>query len=204
MNARPWTPESRDALLTRVTALTAGTAVAGAVGALGLGAALAATTHAKSVARTTTSSSAAAATGSSSTGSAAASTVTPRVVAPRQVKVQVLNGIGVAGAARSVADKLSSAGFDVVAIGNAPGGQVSASTIVYAPTEIAAARTLAAATGVGTGSPTGTGSVVTLVIGPDWTGALPAAASSSGGTAPVPVQAPQYASGPVVATSGGS
>jgi hypothetical protein len=185
-----------------VTALTAGTAVAGAVGALGLGAALAATTHAKSVARTTTSSSAPAPTGSTASG--AGTTTTPRTVAPRQVRVQVLNGLGVAGAARAVADQLSSAGFDVVAIGNAPGGQVSASTIVYAPAEIAAARTLAAATGVGTGSPTGTGSVVTLVIGPDWTGALPATASGSGGTAPAPVPAPQNAGGPVVATSGGS
>ncbi len=199
MNARPWTPESRDALLTRVTALTAGTAVAGAVGALGLGAALAATTHPKSVARTPTSSAVPA-----TTGPGAVSTTTPREAAPRQVRVQVLNGIGVAGAARAVGDQLSSAGFDVVAIGNAPGGQVSASEIVYAPAEIAAAQTLAAATGVGTGSPTGTGSVVTLVIGPDWTGALPAGASGSGGTAPAPVPVQQNAAGPVVATSGGS
>jgi len=40
-----WTSDHRDALLNRVTALTAGTAVVGAVGAVALGAGLQAGTH---------------------------------------------------------------------------------------------------------------------------------------------------------------
>ena len=44
MTRHGWSAEHRDALLSRVTLLTAGTAVAGAVGAVALGAGLAAAT----------------------------------------------------------------------------------------------------------------------------------------------------------------
>ena len=44
MTRHGWSADHRDALLTRVTALTAGTAVVGAVGAVALGAGLAAAT----------------------------------------------------------------------------------------------------------------------------------------------------------------
>ena len=47
MTARHWTSRHRDDLLTRVTVLTAGTAVLGAVGATGLAVGLAATAHPK-------------------------------------------------------------------------------------------------------------------------------------------------------------
>ena len=197
VNARPWTPESRDALLTRVTALTAGTAVAGAVGAVGLGAVFAVTTHPKTVTRTATRTSAAAPTGSSAATKS-------RTLAPSQVRVQVLNGLGVTGAARAVGDQLTAAGFDVVGVGNAPGGIVSASVIVYPPGETDAARLLAGATGVNAVSPSGAGSVLTLVIGPDWTGTLPNQSSSSqSNVAPAPAPQQASSSGSVV-VSGGS
>ncbi len=191
MTARPWTPESRDALLTRVTALTAGTAVAGAVGAVGLGAAFAVTTHPKSVSRTTTGTSAAA----PATSGVASTTTKARTVSPSQVRVQVLNGLGVAGAARAVADQLTASGFDVVGIGNAPGGAVSASVIVYPPAETEAVRLLAVATGVSAVSPSGTGSVLTLVIGPDWTGTLPAQSNVSQNNVAAPVAPAQNGGG---------
>lgn len=199
MSARPWTPESRDALLTRVTALTAGTAVAGAVGAVGLGAAFAVTTHPKTVSRTATRPSATA----PASGSGAATTTTSSALAPSQVRVQVLNGVGIAGAARAVADQLSAAGFDVVGIGNAPGGTVSSSVIVYPRAETSAVRLLAVATGVTAVSPSATGSVLTLVIGPDWSGTLPAQSSSQNNVAAPPAP-PQSSGGGSVVVSGGS
>lgn len=50
MTPRPWTARHRDAMLTRVTVLTAGTAVLGTVGAVGIGVALALTSHPKAAA----------------------------------------------------------------------------------------------------------------------------------------------------------
>jgi hypothetical protein len=207
VSARHWTPESRDALLTRVTALTAGTAVAGCVGALGLGAAFAATTHAKTVTHK--------AAGTSNTAPAVPATspvTTPAkpVVAPAQVKVEVLNGMGIAGVAHAVAAQLTAAGFDVVSIGNAPGSPVNASGIIYSPDQAAAFRTLSKATGVTLSASSGTSSVLVLVVGPDWTGALPAAQSNQSGQGSSnnnyaqPPAAPQNGNGGGTTTSGGS
>lgn len=199
MNARPWTPESRDALLARVTALTAGTAVVGAVGAVGLGAAFAVTTHPKVVTRK-------AASTTTATVNRPAAATNPTAVAPGKVQVQVLNGVGTPGAARAVADQLTAAGFNVVAIGNAPGTPVSASAIIYPASQAGAFRTLAAATGVNVAAATGTGSTLTLVIGPDWAGSLPAAQSqSNSATLAQPPAPPQnVGGGGVVVSSGGS
>ena len=47
MNPRPWTSDHRDALLLRVTVLTACTAVVGAVGAVGIGVGMAEATQPK-------------------------------------------------------------------------------------------------------------------------------------------------------------
>lgn len=204
MNPRPWTAESRDALLTRVTVLTAGTAVAGAVGAVGLGAALAVGTHYASAthktARATTSSRAA------QPVAQAPSTAKPKDVAPGRVQVQVLNGTGVAGAARAAANDLIAAGFNVVGIGNAPGAPVSATTITYSPAQAGALRTLAAATGVTASSSSGSGSVLVLTIGPDWTGSAPAApvAQSNQSYNPPPAPPANNGGGGGTVVSGGS
>jgi hypothetical protein len=88
--------------------------------------------------------------------------------------VRVLNGTGVAGAARAAAGDLTAQGFTVVGVGNAPGGTVSATTISYASAEIGAARTLAELTGVSSLVADGTGSVIVLTVGPDWSGSVPA------------------------------
>jgi hypothetical protein len=173
MTARHWTPDHRDALLTRVTAITTGTAVVGCVGALGLAVGFATTAHASTPASKAASST------SPSTG-VGSGTTTPSggsgsrtAVDPSQVQVQVLNGVGIAGAARLVADQLRSAGFDVVGIGNAA-RTVSQSGIIYSPEQAAAFRTLSGATGVTLSSSQGTGAALILVVGQDWQGALPA------------------------------
>ena len=55
MTPRPWTARHRDAMLTRVTVLTAGTAVLGTVGAVGIGVAIALTSQPKAATARTTS-----------------------------------------------------------------------------------------------------------------------------------------------------
>jgi hypothetical protein len=199
MTARPWTPDHRDALLTRVRAITTGTAVAGCVGALGLAIGFATTAHATTpatkAAGPSTSSGTTTPGGSADSGSRTrpGSSSASAAVAPSQVQVQVLNGVGIAGAARLVAEQLRSAGFDVIGIGNAS-RMVATSGIVYSPDQVAAFRTLSDATGVTLSSAQGTGTTLTLVVGQDWQGALPAAQaapqavpqgrSNGGGTGP--------------------
>ncbi len=203
MTARHWTPDHRDALLTRVTAITTGTAVVGCVGALGLAVGFATTAQATtpttkaagSSSRTsTTVPSGTAGVGSGATGSGSSASGT--TVDPSQVQVQVLNGVGIAGAAHLVADQLRSAGFNVVGIGNAA-RTVGQSGIIYSPDQAAAFRTLSSATGVTLSSTQGTGAALILVVGPDWQGALPAPQAVSQG------RSNGGGNGPA-ATSGGS
>jgi hypothetical protein len=175
MTARHWTPDHRDALLTRVTAITTGTAVVGCVGALGLAVGFATTAHASTPATKSASSTVPA----KSTGVGTATTTpaggsgTGKAVDPSQVQVEVLNGVGIAGAAHLVADQLRSQGFNVVGIGNAP-RTVGQSGIIYSSDQAAAFRTLSSATGVTLSSTQGTGAALILVVGQDWQGALPA------------------------------
>ncbi len=201
MNPRPWTSENRDALLSRVTVLTAGTAVVGAVGAGVLGVGLAAGTHYKTAAVKTPVS----ATQAQSESDDGPVVVAPRVVAPDKVQVQVLNGTGIPGAAHAVASQLSAAGFDVVGIGNAPSSPVGATSIVYPPEQAGALRTLVASTGVSASSASGTGEVLVLTVGPDWAGALPARTTTKPRATYNPPVAPVSGNGNANnATSGGS
>jgi LCP family protein required for cell wall assembly len=93
-------------------------------------------------------------------------------VAPKAIRVRVLNGTGTAGAASKAASALRAAGFDVVGVGNAPGSPVTASTITYPTDYTESARTLAFATSIATSTQSGSGRVLTVVVGPDWTGKL--------------------------------
>ena len=204
MSARPWTPESRDALLGRVTALTTGTAVVGCVGALGLAVGLAATASASPA--TKAAGSTKPATKSAAAPAAPQAPAASGSVAPADIKVEVLNGVGIAGAAHLVAQQLRDAGFDVVATGNT-NGTVRASGIIYGPGQSGAFATLSQATGVTLSSSQGTSSTLILVVGPDWQGALPAAQPQSQGNGfSQPQSAPQSRSnnGGGNATSGGS
>lgn len=121
----------------------------------------------------------------------------------------MLNGVGIAGAARLVAQQLRDVGFDVVSTGNTT-SPVRASGIIYGPGQAGAFQTLKKATGVTLSSSRGTGAVLILVIGPDWQGDLPAAQShqSQGNGFAQPPSAPQGRSssngGSSNATSGGS
>ena len=200
MQRHHWTSDHRDALLTRVTALTAGTAVVGAVGAVALGAGLQAGTQYKAAAsKTPTSPKPAPVTTapdpSAGTGSGA---VASGPVAASQVHVTVYNATGVNGVGHAAASVLAAKGFQIDTIATNPGGRTSTSGIVYSPDQVGAVTTLSRVTGVRNGSPTGTGSSLVLVLGRDWLDAV-------AGTAWLPVQAapqaPQQA--PQQNTSGG-
>lgn len=203
MSARPWTPESRDALLGRVTAITTGTAVVGCVGALGLAVGLAATANASPA--TKAAGSTKPATKSAAAPSAPQNRTSASTVAPADVQVEVLNGVGIAGAAHLVAQQLRDAGFTVVSTGNT-NAAVRASGIIYAPGKASSFQTLSQATGVTLSSSQGTSDVLILVVGPDWPGALPATQSNQGNGFAQPPSAPQAQgnNGGGNATSGGS
>jgi len=169
----PWTIDNRDGMLRRISMLTAGTAAVGAVGAVGLGALFVTqTVPAKSTQPVVVKQAAPTSTGTARTTPAVALT-------PRQVQVRVLNGTGVAGAARAAASDLTAQGFTVVGLGNAPGGPVSATTISYSTAARGAATLLAGATGVSSLVPDGSGAVVVLTVGPDWSGSTPSPAQQA-------------------------
>ena len=71
-------------------------------------------------------------------------TSTQLTVAPADVSVQVLNGVGTAGLASTVKDALVGVGFTSAGTGNGDLGTVK-SIVSYPPSKLAAARTLAAA-----------------------------------------------------------
>lgn len=210
MTGHAWSSEHRDALLTRVTVLTAGTAAVSAIGALGLGAGLQVGTHYRAAASTTPAgrSTTTTTTGQSAQQAAKAPAATqPRTVAPRDVKVAVLNGSGVAGAAHAAASQLTAAGFDVVAIGNAP-AQVQASVIAYDTAQAAELQTLEKSTGVQGTPASGTNGVLVLVLGPDWTGTVRTVSGQSVHSTYTPPPAPPapapVSNGGGTVSSGGS
>jgi hypothetical protein len=197
VNPQPWTADHRNALLTRVTALTAGTAVVGAVGAVGLGVGIAATAQPTTAAT------------HKATATPATAPVTTVAPAPRggqagsgaavtadQVPVLVLNGIGVAGAARTAAAELSTAGFQIAGVGNLRNGPIGTSTIVYPASLEAQAKVLARATGISALDPSGSGAAVMLVVGQDWTGnVVTATGSTIHADLPAPPAPPQNGGG---------
>ena len=198
MTGHPWTSAHRDALLSRVTVLTAGTAAVSAIGAVGLGAGLQVGTHYRQTSGATARSTVT--TSPAQSASKPSTAVAPSTVSPRHVHVMVLNGTGAPGAARQAADALASAGFSIAGIGNSPDTPVAATTIAYDPSQTAEMRTLSDATGVSAATPTGSGPVLVLTIGPDWTGTI----TTSGGTVHATYTPPPAPPAPVLQGGGGS
>jgi len=89
--------------------------------------------------------------------------------APATIRVTVLNGTGVTGKAREVADQLRALGYVVVDIATAP-APTSTTTVVYDPRYDESARTLAYATQATSSTPNGTTRTLVLTIGSDWKG----------------------------------
>jgi LCP family protein required for cell wall assembly len=119
-------------------------------------------------------------------------------IPPSQVSVEVLNGVGKAGAAATVASELHKAGFDVVRTGNAGSFTYGRTVIAYATGFQAQARLLQSrvAGGALIEEDHGlTGAQVALVVGSQWaglqsqSGSTPASVTSTtgGGAAPAAV-----------------
>ena len=103
-------------------------------------------------------------------------------VKPSDIRVQVLNGTGVSGKAKSVAAELEKLGFVVVGVDTAKGGAVTTTSISVDPSRAEAARTLAYAAQTSATATTGSGRTLVLTIGKDWKGvrAVTVASTSSG------------------------
>ena len=71
----------------------------------------------------------------------------PLVTPPENVRVQVLNGSGVAGEASRVAKELTEAGFQVVGVGNAARSDYTTTEVRYDPAFDESGRTLGASIG---------------------------------------------------------
>ncbi|MCW2701344.1 MAG: Cell envelope-related function transcriptional attenuator common domain, partial [Blastococcus sp.] len=101
-----------------------------------------------------------------------AQTTAPETVAPSDVSVNVYNGSGISGVAKTAAADLQAQGFTVPQTGNADSTEYTASEIRYAAGDQALASTLAAAIpGVTTSeSEEPTKGTVDLVIGADFNG----------------------------------
>lgn len=111
----------------------------------------------------------------------------PLTVPPGSITVNVLNGTGVTGKARTAGESLSSVGFSVASTGNAAGGTYPKSIVKYGPTRSDSARTLAAAVPGAVLEPdAGLGSQLTLIVGQNFESAkqvtIGTATPSTGGS----------------------
>lgn len=99
----------------------------------------------------------------------AAKVPTKLTVPPGSIRVNVLNGTGVAKRAAHAADDLRGVGFRIVGTGNAGGTTYDRTIVRYGPGNEAAAATLAASLhGARTEQVSSGGSTLTLVIGTDY------------------------------------
>jgi len=92
----------------------------------------------------------------------------PLVTPPENISVRVLNGSGVAGEASRVARELTSAGFNVVEVGNADRNDYPTTTVSHDPAYDESGRTLGAAVdGSTVEEDIALGSTLVVVVGAD-------------------------------------
>ncbi|HET7901670.1 MAG TPA: LytR C-terminal domain-containing protein [Candidatus Nanopelagicales bacterium] len=203
-----WSSDHRDALLSRVTAITVGVAAASAAGAVALGAGLqAGTTYAAAKARPKPAEPAAdaapveqpapATEPSTQPSAAASSPVTAAQLRPDQVHLVIYNATTTRGVAAAAASILRQEGFHVDSVASNPGGVLRTSSIVFSADAAGGVRAVTKATGIQQTATGDTGRVVLLVLGRDWV-------SATAGTAWAPPQAvPQQPQQQTGGSSGG-
>ncbi len=92
----------------------------------------------------------------------------PLVTPPANVRVQVLNGSGVSGAASALADRLRAVGFQVVGVGNADRSDYATTTVLHDPAYDESGRTLGASIpGSTVTEDASLSSTLTVVVGTD-------------------------------------
>ncbi len=141
-----------------------------------------------------------------SVASSSGAATTASTVQPASVSVRVLNGSGVSGQARTVANQLSASGFKIAGFGNAPATQRGASVVAYGPGLESAAKTVAAHL---TGSVTlksdrSAGSTVVVTTGTAFVGITGGASASSSGPGSGSGSPPSSAASAVAAASAAS
>lgn len=94
----------------------------------------------------------------------------PLTVKPSDIRVQVLNGTGVSGKAKSVAAELEKLGFVIAGVGTAKGGTVATTSVSSTSSRAESARTLAYAAQTSTTDTKATSGTLVLTIGTDWKG----------------------------------
>jgi LCP family protein required for cell wall assembly len=104
----------------------------------------------------------------------------PLVTPPERVNVEVLNGSGVEGAATKLAEQLTSAGFNVVSVGNADRSTYTTSEVLYDPAYDESGRTLnAAIPGSSLQEDISLSSTLRVIVGQDSPEAVPVQVSGS-------------------------
>lgn len=107
-------------------------------------------------------------------------------VRPERIRLRVLNGNGIDGAAGRAAEDLRGVGFQIVATGDADSEGYAQTIVRHGPSKADSARTTAAAIpGASLQLDQTLGSVVEVVVGANYSGARPVTI-----TAPAPTQAP--------------
>jgi LCP family protein required for cell wall assembly len=127
-----------------------------------------------------------AAPGSSAAPSGSSGSSGSSAVDPADVRVRVLNASGIAGQARTAADQLRTAGWNVVEVGDADATDQSRTRILYGTGTAASARAAALSAVIPNAelvSTPGLGSTLQLEVGTDWAG-LRATPSTSSGAVP--------------------
>jgi hypothetical protein len=116
-------------------------------------------------------------------------------VAPPEVQVRVLNGVGVGGLGRKVSGDLRSVGFSTVEPTNA--AATATTTVRYGPDEKASALTLAAAVPGAVLRPDASTSL-DLVVGSNYTGVKTVKVGDPATAAPAPKPTPAASTTPAV------
>lgn len=102
-------------------------------------------------------------------------------VAPEEITVTVLNGSGVPGRAREVADALSAQGFTVVSVADADRSDYATSEVRFDSGSAEASRTVLAALPGSTGVESVGATSLTIVVGANYTGVDDVTVQQSGG-----------------------
>lgn len=102
-------------------------------------------------------------------------------VAPEEITVTVLNGSGVPGRAREVADALTAQGFTVVSVGDADRPDYATSEVRFGPDSTEAAKTVLAALTGSTGVEAADATTITIVVGANYSGVEDVNVKQSGG-----------------------
>jgi LCP family protein required for cell wall assembly len=123
------------------------------------------------------------------------------IVAPANIRLRVLNGNGVTGAAGRAAGELRTVGFQIVATGDADSSGYATTIVRHGPSKADSARTVAAAIpGSSLQLDQTLGSVLEVVVGTNYTGTRPVTVSPPTAR-PTPTATPTATPSPLPTTT---